>query len=572
MTNSLRNSRAPICFVTLLAFAWISPACSKKEEDPAPSKGSLGTECDLAEESPCDEGLSCSEDEDGAGVCTVSPGLPCDPESGEVENGGCGLDAECVVPVSTESAGESMMGGSSGEVEGEPVCLLKEGSLCVPEEPHCGNDLTCAETTAEEHRCFGRVVMRGGVSDTSDASAIEGAHVLALDEEGSAVTDIAVSEVDGSYLLDIPVIRNEDGTPVDATFTLNGSAQDYQPFPSGVRVALPITASDAVRSDNLYVIESALTDIGLIPLEAGDRALASGQITGLGDGSNVSGLLVVATGAAGSFTAITDLSGAFTVFNLPDGQYEVKAYGAGIQIDTATIDVSGGNVIDVNLTEIDESTTTVSGQVQIVDGNGFKATSVILVVEDTFNATAARGSVPRGLRAPESGPVSIDGAFSIAGVPAGNYVVLAAYENDGLVRDPNTNTAGTDFVYLEVTAGEDTMEIADSFKVTGALTTVSPGADGPEAVTDKPTLEWEDDSSEDGYNIFVYDAFGEEVWTADVGPVSGSATVTLPYEGPLEPGMYYQFRVQSWSQPGMGDPAPISTTEDLRGVFYLPGE
>jgi hypothetical protein len=35
--------------------------------------------------------------------------------------------------------------------------------------------------------------------------------------------------------------------------------------------------------------------------------------------------------------------------------------------------------------------------------------------------------------------------------------------------------------------------------------------------------------------------------------------------------MYYQFRVTAWRQPGMSDAAPISTTEDLRGVFFSPG-
>jgi hypothetical protein len=42
------------------------------------------------------------------------------------------------------------------------------------------------------------------------------------------------------------------------------------------------------------------------------------------------------------------------------------------------------------------------------------------------------------------------------------------------------------------------------------------------------------------------------------------------YEGPLETGMYYQFRVKSWRQPGNGDAAPISAIEDLRGVFFKP--
>jgi hypothetical protein len=195
---------------------------------------------------------------------------------------------------------------------------------------------------------------------------------------------------------------------------------------------------------------------------------------------------------------------------------------------------------------------------------------VILVVEDTFDPNVARGSAPRGLRAPETGPVSIDGAFIIEGVPAGTYVALAAYENDGLVRDPNENIAGTDFVTVTVTSSDDAVTLEDSFKVTGSLTTVYPGVDGPEAVTEKPLLEWEDDAGESWYDVYVYDAFGNEVWTSLLLPsVSGSENATVQYEGPLEPGMYYQFRVQSWSEQGNGDQSPISNTEDLRGVFYL---
>src|SRR5690606_36947670 len=116
---------------------------------------------------------------------------------------------------------------------------------------------------------------------------------------------------------------------------------------------------------------------------------------------------------------------------------------------------------------------TVNGQVQIVDGNGFMATSVILVVEDTFDENAARGSVPRGLRAPETGPVSVEGAFTILGVPEGRYVVLAAYENDGLVRDPDTNIAGTGFVRIEVTAGEGTHTRRAAFTDTRAIASLS---------------------------------------------------------------------------------------------------
>ncbi len=566
-----RISIGSVVAASLLGGLFLSVGCSKKDEAEAEESSDLGASCDVEDTEACSDGFACVADEDGDAFCVVAPGEPCDEDEDVVESGGCGPFGECVVPTRTESASDLESAGGA-QAEGETVCVLTEGAVCDPEEPHCGNDLTCAETVSGENKCFGRVVLRGTVTDTTDSAAIEGAHVLALDEEGSAVTDISVSEADGSYLLDIPVVRNEDGTPVDATFTLNGSAQDYQPFPSGVRVALPIAADDAVRDGDLYVLENALTDVGLIPLEDGNRVWASGSVAPLGDDSNVAGLLVIATGDGGTFSAVTDLSGNFTIFNLPDGDYDIKAYGAFTQVDQGTISVTGENVEGVELTEQDEGTTTVSGNIQIVNAPGGSVTSVILVVEDTFNETAARGEVPRGLRAPASGPVSIDGDFSIEGVPAGNYVVLAAYENDDLVRDPDTNIAGTGFVHIEVTAGEATLDIVDSFKVTEALSITGPGADGPEAVDGSPTLEWADDSSEDWYDVYVYDAFGNEVWSSlEIPGVSGSDTVTVAYEGPLDPGMYYQFRVTSWRQPGGGDPAPISTTEDLRGVFYLPG-
>ncbi len=61
-------------------------------------------------------------------------------------------------------------------------------------------------------------------------------------------------------------------------------------------------------------------------------------------------------------------------------------------------------------------------------------------------------------------------------------VVLAAFENDGLVRDPDTSIGGTTIVHIEVMAGQTQVDLAESFKVTGALDVVSPGADTIEIV------------------------------------------------------------------------------------------
>jgi hypothetical protein len=152
--------------------------------------------------------------------------------------------------------------------------------------------------------------------------------------------------------------------------------------------------------------------------------------------------------------------------------------------------------------------------------------------------------------------------------PAGDYVVLAAFENDGLVRDPDESIGGT--AIQEVTVKSDALDVP-GFKVTGALAVVAPGAEGPEAVSGTPSFEWADDSSEDGYELTVLDTFGEEVWKdTDVARVTGSATVTHAYGGPdLEPG-YYQFRVVSWrEEKKAGARTYISATEDLRGVFVI---
>ncbi len=539
-------------------------ACGDEEEE-KPKDGEVGTECDADQADSCEDGLECSAA--GSGFkCSFPTGEACEPDNDDLDNGGCAETDVCA-------------GGTGDAGADESICRVRKGEECDPAEPYCEGELVCAEIDNGERRCFEPLIFRGQVTDSSDASAIEGAHVISIDDEGVAASDIALSDEAGNYELNVPIVREEDGSPVETSFTLRSSAQDYQTFPSGIRVALPISTTEASHDEDRYVIESALTDISLIPLEAGDRTSISGKIEPLsvGDGgvvNEVGGVLIVATGPEGSFSAVSDKSGNFTIFNVPvDGDYEIKAYAADIQIEEESVSVGDEPIEDVVLDELDERTTTLSGTVQIVNAPGDAMTSVILVVADTFDPNAVRGEAPRGLRAPRTGEPNVTGEFEITGVPAGQYYVLAAYENDFLVLDPDTNISGTDFVQVSIAAGEADATLPESFKITEALAVESPGADLPEAVTQKPTLVWADDSSEDWYEVRVYDAFGNEVWSNDMVPgVSGSETVSLQYEGPLDPGMYYQFRVSSWRQPGKGDAAPISRTEDLRGVFFAPAE
>lgn len=558
----------------LSACTWLTvigfTACGGEDDksDAGPEAGDLGSTCDLDDADGCDTDLECSATGDG-GVCTYRAGSECKPNDDALDNGGCAEFAECKVP---EAADGGRGEGGEGSEDGPAVCIVGEGGPCHPEAVYCDSGLTCAEIESGEHRCFAPLLFRGQVSDSSNGDPVSGAHVIAIDDEGVAVSDVAQSDAEGNYELEVPVVRDQDGIPLEATFTLRAEAQTYQPFPSGIRVALPISTSETEDDAGYYVVDNALTDVTLIPLDSDGLQSISGRVVALGERESiVGGVLVVASGSAGTVSAVTDRGGVFTVFNVPEGSYELAGYAADIQIERESVSVGNAEVTGIELLELDEDTTRVTGNIQIVNAPGGAVTSVILVVEDTFDANAARGEVPRGLRAPQRGAPNVSGDFVIEGVPAGRYVVLAAYENDDLVRDPDTSIGGTSFVTIEVNADQSESALPASFKVTEALAVVSPGKNEPEAVDAKPTLTWADDSSEEWYEVRVFDAFGNEVWNDLMVPsVNGNKQVTVDYAGPLDPGMYYQFRVSSWSESGNGEAAPLSATEDLRGVFFLP--
>jgi hypothetical protein len=450
------------------------------------------------------------------------------------------------------------------------------GDSCTPsdEEP-CVEGLSCEPLASGEGSvCGGVVELRGMVIDALDETPIEGARVIALDDTKAPVSDVAVSDAEGMYSLPISIPRDSDGNPsTTITLTLTASARDYQLYPSGLQPAFPVSTSDIMAAeddpddetdDHLSYIENASTTVGLLPLDETGGFTVSGRVATEED--ETGGTLVVADGGSGTYT-IADRSGAFTLFNVSAGANTIRGYRGGLQIVPEMLDIDA-DVEDVVLELAGTGLSAVNGSVNIVNAPGGSLTSVVLVPSALFNEAFEFGPVPFGLRAPEPGVApNVSSGWTIPDVPEGTYKVLAAYENDFLVRDPDSSIAGTDILEITVVAGQD-VDLADSFKVTEALAVIGPGAEDPEEVTGTPTFEFADDSSEDRYEVVVHDALGNEIWRDDQVPgVSGSATVTVQYGGPaLTPGMYYRFQATSWKD-GNPAPAPISRTEDLRGVF-----
>jgi len=433
----------------------------------------------------------------------------------------------------------------------------------------CETGLDCEYVTSGETGCFETILLKGKVFNLAGGAAIEGARVVALDANGSVASNVAVTNAEGNYELSPSIKRDAEGNPASGqSVTLRADAAGFQTFPGGVRQALPIDATAAVKANVLsaksFILQTALTDIGLIVLEAG---APTASIYGSAEmPETVKGTLVVAElSATQGYTAIADLTGSYRIFNLPAGSYTVRGYTQGSNYSPAAVTLADAESKEANLTLSSDATATLSGSVQIVNAPGGSTTSVILVVESTFNNALVRGEMPPGLRAPAPGTApNISGAFTIEGIPAGTYVILAAFENDVLVRDPDTCISGTDILHRAFAAGE-TVDLSDGFKITEALEILSPGAAGPEAVaTATPTFSWVDDSSEDQYDITLLDTFGNAVWTKTIAGSSG-ANPSVVYDGPaLQTAMYYQFKVVS-SKSG----CELSQTEDLKGVFYI---
>lgn len=433
----------------------------------------------------------------------------------------------------------------------------------------CEDGQVCELVQGGEPACFAPLTVVGHVIDLGDESGVEGAHVVALDVNGAARSTVAVTDGDGAYSIRLPSERDADGNALGDPFTLAASAPGYAPFPEPPRQSLPIELDEAVEGEGALSIETTATTIGLLALDA---SAGDGRISGSIEGDFGAGALVIAVidGRAVS-RANADSDGTFTLFNVPAGEVSVEAYLAGLNVEPASISLADGATEEgVELQASTDGLTTVTGSVSIVNAEGGLTTSVILALEATFNDDVKRGIAPAGLRAAD-----VSGAFTIEGVAPGKYVALAAFENDQLVRDPDEGISGTDIVHLTVDGSEAEVELEQSFKVTQALAMITPEPNDELAIFEPasdPSFAWADDSSEDGYEVRIYDAFGRMVHeNTEVARVTGSSEVAYTWTGAeLEPGMIYQLRAWSYRDDrGSGGRSYISATEDLRGVFLV---
>jgi hypothetical protein len=426
----------------------------------------------------------------------------------------------------------------------------------------CSDGQLCQEVVGGEPACFAPVFVEGRVLDSSTDVGIVGARVVAIDPNGAARSTVVESGAGGAYSLPVAAPRDGSGAPIAAQITLRADAEGYQTFPTAPRTGIPVELSSGVDRDGRTVVMNAATDIALIA-RPGLSGVA--RVSGIVDHPDGEGVLVVAEqGGRAISTAITGSDGSFVLFDVPTSTARIAGYRQGLNVTPVDVSVVAPETTGVVLAASTEGLSSVTGNVMVVNAPGGATTSIIFVLESTFIETVARGEAPPGLRVEPA-----RGNWAIEGVAPGAYVALAGFENDLLVRDPDTGIGGTMIVHFTVPETAGTVDLGDGLKVTGALPVLSPGAATIETITTPdPTFTWTDDSSEDGYEVRVYDAFGTLVHENTMVPSPGGGDdATYTWTGAtLTPGVVYQFRAWSYADEPTGRRL-LSATEDLLGVF-----
>lgn len=485
-------------------------------------------------------------------------------------------------------------------------CGDDSDETCV--QTGCGDGLVCEAVVGGAPACFERLYVSGRVYDLAIAdtatNGLADARVVGQDVNGAPVSSVAISGAGGHYEFSVAAPRNPDGSPASGSVTLRVDRAGFEPFPSGLRTALPIALTGATHDSGRWTVQGSLTDVGLDAI----ASAPAGQIAGTVELPPAGGVLVVAECGGVAYTAVPGSDGTYAIFNVPDGACGVAAYAKGVnytRVDV-TVAATGTNPVTANLARSAVPTATVSGSVQFVSSTFWDLTSVLLVVDSTYDAARVRGIAPPGLKA--SG-VTKGSTWTITGIPDGRYRVLAAFETDYVVRDPS-DIGGTAVLEFQVVNGVPLLmdgtaaATLQGFKITGAVRLTAPLADatgvcstssaplalpadpgalpvgGCTTTSATPSFAWMSYSSTDVYEVTVVDELGVTVWQAQVdkgasgvtyGATAGPVSSTLVPSQALVTGATYQVRVKAQTtDPQSGVVVrTLSTSEDLLGVFTV---
>lgn len=399
------------------------------------------------------------------------------------------------------------------------------------------------------------LVVAAEPTDPSVAEPIEGASIDIYDENASFVAR-GTTDASGSYVNSLS----------PGTYTIKVAAQSFRSSPSRGVSAVPFEIVNAGTVDRE------------VALDQHDSATATAKISGNADAG---GMLVVAVDETTGYEAssLTDDNGNYTLFNVEPGEYMITAYQAGYLSDEIAVTVVSDAFLEgKDLTVSENTNVSLSGTVTFLAGaNG--------VIDITLLHPETLDSIP-GLTT--SNVSESDGSYQLQGVPPGEYLAWATFDNDGYVMDQDWVIKNGGFpAALEVTIS-DSNQVKD-FSITDSVPLTSPTNEAKpvipvEVTTLTPTLTWQSYPGTKYWAIEVFDSDGNSIW----GGFDGVDTInhdsiakeTLSIEfnfdssasESLEDGKVYRWKVLSLKD-GTGDDAGTliveSASEDQLGLFKV---
>ncbi|MGM0597660.1 MAG: hypothetical protein ACQES9_11540, partial [Myxococcota bacterium] len=224
-------------------------------------------QCIPGEENTCPENFICQRSDADTNLCV--------PVCEVSEEDSCGEGWSCnpLVPEGEDGICQQICSPGNNECPDGEVCIPDANNNyfceaeCDPDQINaCGEGFSCELRLDGFYGCYKPVYIQGMVIDSTTGDPISSAHVMGVDKTGTSCSDVAVSDASGIYQMSVPVTRDATGTPAEGTFTLRASAADYEVFPHGIRMAMPIDYSLATDNEEGWFINNSLTKIALIPL------------------------------------------------------------------------------------------------------------------------------------------------------------------------------------------------------------------------------------------------------------------------------------------------------------------
>lgn len=393
-------------------------------------------------------------------------------------------------------------------------------------------------------------VLKGVVSDASNASKLENAQVIIFDSNSNTPVKSLKTTSTGDYRTEL----------LPGSYYIKVYKQGYDNIPPRNIAPIPLSVVNGHELDN--PVEMNVSEIQ-------DGGFINGKI--IESGKGIPGVLVVGEKDGKGYSAISDEDGAYFIFNLPAGSYNLKGWIGGYESEQKTVTVNAPHGIEQNIILTKGSSASVIGTIT------FLATTAV-ETDVTLTHPLTEEAIP-GLNTKTSSNYTIDG------VPQGYYLARATFKNDERVVDPDWIVKFGE-PYVEVGASQ----VTRNFSLTNSVKLTEPTNPASNTIpviinTSIPNFKWSAYSSANDYVIEVTDVNGNVIWggidfTQDI-PVkkviipSSQTSIEYNFDNSasknLEAGKIYRWKIYASKNDNQSASGwrLISVSEDQLGLIKI---